>query len=54
MIEEVEFEDQTLALKITFEDSAFDGDLDSGEVKSEDSQPLMIHTLKLQKPRSRP
>ena len=42
MLEESEFEheDQTLALKTTFEHSASDGDPDSEEVNSEKSQPL--------------
>lgn len=54
MLEESEYEleDQTLALKITYEDSSSDGDPDSEEVNSEESHPLVTQTLKFQKPRS--
>ena len=41
LLEESESEDQTLAPKITSQDSASDGDLDSKEVNSEESQPLV-------------
>lgn len=51
ILEEFESEDQTLALKITSEDSASDRDPNYEEVNSKESQPLVIQTLKLQKSR---
>lgn len=47
MLKEFEFEDHTLPLKITSKDSTSDGDPDSKEVNSEESQPLVTQTLKL-------
>ena len=52
MLEESKSEDQTMALKITYEDSGSNGDPDSEEVNYEEIQPLVTQTLKLQKPRS--
>lgn len=40
---------QTLTLKITSEDSVFDGVPDSENVNFEETQPLVAQTLKLQK-----
>lgn len=47
VLEESESEDQTLVLKITFEDSTSEGDPDSKEVNSKETQPLVTQTLKL-------
>lgn len=52
MVEESEYEDHNMTLKITPEDFASDGYLDSKEVNYEERQPLMTQTMKLQKTRS--
>lgn len=51
-LDESAFEDQTLALKITSEDSTSDRVPDTKKVNSKESQSLVTQTLKLQKPRS--
>ena len=49
MLEQYELEDPTMTLNITYEHSSSDGNPDSEEVNSEESQPLVTQTLMLQK-----